>query len=178
MDANPVRPLVLHSSWRGRLLAALTPALLLSFGAIGALAVGFRVIPVVALVIGFVLLMVVVFDYPLRTVFGPESIDRKCLGRTERLAWSQVGLVGRPAYSARLGRLGRTTTGLVAAVGRRRYLLTDRMESKAEHQALLRLIAAWAEGTPVEASQPPDDWPPTWLYKRRQGSTDSLIDQA
>lgn len=177
MDPDPQRSLVLHSSWRGRISAALTPTLLLAFGGIGALGAGLRAIPAVALALGIGLLLVVVFDYPMRTVFGQESIDRKCLGRTERLEWSQVGLVGRPAYSARLGRLGRTTTGLVAAVGRRRYLLTDRMESKAEHQALLRVIAAWAEGTPVEATQPPDDWPPTWLYKRRQGRTDSLVDQ-
>lgn len=177
MDGDPLGSLVLHSSWRGRLSALLTPTLVLGFGGIGIGGVGVRLWPLLVLGLGAVLLIVVLVDYPFCAVFGRECVERRCLVRTERLAWSRIGLLGRPAYSGRFGRLGRSTTGLVAAVGRRRYLLTDRMESRAEHQALLRLMGEWATETPVEASLPPDDWPPTWLYKKRRGPSDSLIDQ-
>jgi hypothetical protein len=158
-------------------MAAASPLLVLSFGGVGVGGAGLRAWPLGILVIGGLLLGVVLYDYPMWVVFTPAGIERRCLLRTERIRWERVAGLVRPAYKGRFRSLVRTSTGLAAEVGRRRYLLTDRMESRAEYEALLRALGAWSRGTPVEASMPPDDWPPTWLYKRRRGAAStSLVD--
>ena len=161
------------------MVAAFSPALLTTLGGVGLALGGFRWWPLTLLTVGLGLAAVVVVDYPIQVVFGPEGIDRRCLGRTERLAWDEVTRVVRPAYASLLGRfrLGRDSTGLVAERRGRRYLLTDKMESRAENEALLDGLFVWAPGTPVEATRPPDSTPPTWLYKRRRGDGDGLVDE-
>lgn len=175
--SETLRPIVLHTSWRGRSAALAAPVILLVLATVGVAGGGWHWFPLVLGLGGLVLGAIVAVDYPLWCVFGPEGIARRCGLRTERLAWDQVDSVIRPAYTGRFGRMRGPTTGLVAVVQRRRYLLTDRMESRAEHEALLRAVAAWNRGMPVEASLPPDDHPPTWLYKRRRGgSGPGLVD--
>ena len=179
MSIRDPRPLVLHGSWRGRVYATIGPALLCSLGGLGLVLGGLHLWPLSLLVVGLALGAIVVFDYPLWVVFTETDIERRCLFRSQRLRWGDVTLVARPAYRSWRGRLGRgPSTGLVAEIGRRRYLLTDRMESRAEYETLLRLIGIWARGTMVEATLPPDDSPPTWLYKKRRGPDEGgLVDQ-
>jgi hypothetical protein len=179
LETPDPRPLVLHGSWRGRIFAAVSPVLLCSLGTFGLVLGGWHLWPLSLLVVGVVLAAVVVFDYPLWVVIAEAGIERRCLLRSQRLVWDEMTMLARPAYSGWLRGLGRgPSTGLVAEIGRRRYLLTDRMESRAEYETLLRLIGIWARGTRVEATLPPDDSPPTWLYKRRRGPNEGgLVDQ-
>ncbi|MEM7342368.1 MAG: hypothetical protein AAF467_27255 [Actinomycetota bacterium] len=174
-SSDPVRPVVLHSSWRGRLLASLAPTILIGFSLLGIAGVGLRPWPLAFGVIGLVLGAIVLFDYPLWTVFGADGVARRCPLRTERLGWDRIDQLSRPAFVIRVPGAG-GSTGLVAQVGSRRYMLTDKMESRAEHQALLRGIATWSPLLAVEATLPPENRAPTWLYKRRRGTGDGLCD--
>jgi hypothetical protein len=175
-DAGDLRPVVLHTSWRGRLKAIGAPAILLALAAAGLISGGFGPVSVGSLVVGVVLAVIVIADYPLQVVFGADGIERRCLARRERLPWKEVTAIIRPAYYSPLRRWRKPSTGLIAQIGKRRYLLTDRMESEHEHAALLRGLGTWDRGLPVEATKPPDDSAPTWLHKRRRGDGGGLVD--
>ena len=171
------RPVVLHTSWRGRLLAFVAPVVLLAFAGLGYAVGGVRPVPVICSVVGLGLAGIVAFDYPLHAVFGPGGIERRCLLRREQLDWDRVSGVVRPAYRSALGRWMHPSTGLVATIGRRRYLLTDRMESRYEFAALTRGMDRWDRNVRIEATEPPDDTAPTWLHKKRVGGGDvPLVD--
>ena len=60
--------------------------------------------------------------------------------------------------------------GLVArTVHKRRYLLVDVAEGQAEHDALVKGLAAWGVKVPMRAGRPSADVPPTTMYRRRRG---------
>ena len=176
------KPVVLHSSWRSRLLIALGPAFLLAWGGFGALGGGLRVINGVILFLGIVMAVVAAFDFPLRSVFGPDGIERQCLARTDRLAWDEIRSVARPAQQGVGSRLRSAmkiskSSGLVAERGKVPHMLVDRVESQAEFDAIQRGISAWQPGMLMRASRPVETIPPTWLHKRRRGSGDGLVDE-
>lgn len=179
------RPVVLHTSWRGRAVSAAAPSLLLGLGTYGLAAAGFRIFPFLLFVAGAVFMVIVLFDYPKYTVIGPAGVERHCVLRVERLGWDRVTALGRPGLRAmgsyrdraeggtRVG--GRS--GLVAEVRNRPYLLCDKSESRGEFDAVVAGLSAWAPECPIRASSPSDDAPPTWLYKKRRGSaSDGLVD--
>lgn len=100
----------------------------------------------------------------------PEAI-RGGLVKGRRSAGQSLGPGGSGDRSlhARRGPYGRTRPapgGLVAACGRRRYLLVDRSEGAEEFDAVVDGLVAWAPGLAVHAARPPAGWPPTWLYRR------------
>lgn len=128
---------------------------------------------VTALVLG-----VVAFDFPVATAFSAGRITRRCLLRRHRLAWDDVTTLTRAADAARMEasavagdrrrRVRARPAGLVAVVGRRRYLLVNQSESRAECEALRRHLAEWDVPTAWSAGLPAEDQPPTWLYRRRR----------
>lgn len=196
--ATAGQSVVLHSSWRGILLSHATPLLLVVLGGLATADAGPHPIALALMATGVALEAVSLLDFPLSAVFGPEGIERRCLLRRRRLAWSEVDDLRRapgprlrrvpvahgerhaasPAPGAARGRPRRgrggagpgsrpAPGGLVAARGRRRYLLVDRVEGGEEYDALVRGVSAWAPGLAVHALRPPDGTPPTWLYRRR-----------
>jgi len=164
------RSIVLHSSWRGQITALLGPVSLMLLGGYGIALSGVGVINGILAGIGIVLMIVVLIDFPLRTTFSSAGVDRRCLFRNEHIEWSRVRAIVRPAGKRTFGYTRSSRTGLVAEVGKRPYLLVDRLESQPEHEALERAVSDWAPGLIFRASKPADGTAPTWLYKFRKGS--------
>ncbi len=189
--SDAARPVVLHTSWRGRLQQAVAPLILFGIAAAGFVRAGEpRPVPVVLATIGTVILVIQLFDFPVVTVFGPDGVERRCLLRRQMLLWDDVASIARPgsiesatAVNSEPGRspAGRqrrrsSRQGLVAEVGerRRRHLLTDHIEGVAEYDAVERGLREWSPMTPMRASRPAEGVAPTFLYKRRRGTPDAL----
>lgn len=179
--------IVLHTSWRGRLTSVIGPLVLLVWGGYGAAIAGFRPFNIVLLVVGAGMALVVLYDYPLWSKIGPAGVERRCSLRTERLAWEEVRAIARPGARQRFlgsgrGEQGEASkhaagkAGLVAEVGKRPYLLVDRIESQAEHEAIETGLASWAPGMILRAGKPVEGTPPTWLYKRRKQHVEGMVD--
>ena len=177
----------LHTSWRGRFTALVAPLVILTWGGYGFAVAGLQWFNGLLLLIGLALALVVMFDYPLWSTIGPEGVARRCVLRTERLDWSQVGAIARPGARQRFMGMGRGSgdeaskhssgrAGLVAEVGRRPYLLVDRIESRVEHEAIRNGLKTWAPGLILRAGEPVDGTPPTWLYKRRKDDIEGMVD--
>lgn len=180
------------------MLNAAAPGLVLCFSGVGFAGGGF-VFPLVFGLFGLVLAAVLVLDYPVTTVFGAEGIERRCLLRTERLEWDRLqsvarvkksrgrsfdrvaglgGLAGRTRSPGPEGEPQRVSSGLVAEAGKRPHLLTDRIESRPEFEALEAGMKIWAPGLALRASRPADEVPATFSYKRRAGGVkDPLVDR-
>ena len=101
------RAVVLHSSWRGRLTAAIGPVVLLIWGGYGALLGGLQIFNAILLLAGAGLGLVVLFDYPIWASIGPDGVTRRCALRKERLGWDQVRTIARPGARQRLLGFGR-----------------------------------------------------------------------
>ncbi len=172
-EAASAKTVVVHSSWRGRFLAFVGPAGLAVLGAYGVIVGGLHVVNGGLVVVGGVLLVASLFDFPLQTHFGVTGACRRCVGRAHQLEWAEIGSIAR-APGRRVG--PRTSSGgLVAVRGRRNYLLSDRAESRYEHEALRSAVSAWAGPAVFRASEPVDGAAPSWLYKRRVG--EGLVDE-
>ncbi|MEO1060292.1 MAG: hypothetical protein AAFZ07_02655 [Actinomycetota bacterium] len=165
---------VLHSSWRGRFFSLVPPALLFG-GGIWGYSQGGRLVAVILIVLGGVMLGIGLFDYPWRTIIGPDGIERRCLLRTERLGWRRVTAVARPRSTKTVQRVA-GKAGLVAEVGKRRYLLSNRCESGFEYEAIQRVIDRSGGRVLLRASEPPDEVAPTWMYQRRLDGGDGFVD--
>lgn len=176
MDLPPAHaPVMLHTSWRGLLSAFLSPVLLLGYATLLLTARGPGSIAVAALVLGLGLGAVALLDYPHRTELGRDGVRRVCVLRTQLLRWSELVAIERAPGSARsaLRRRGEdgqpkvVSGGLVArGLGRRRYLLTDRLESQQEYDEVRRLLDRLDVATNLRAGRPTTDAPPTDLYRR------------
>lgn len=170
--------LIIHSSLRGWISAAISPTVLLVLGASAVGGVGLRPIPVMLLVAGTLLALVVVTDLPRHTRFTPEAVVRVCVLRTQRLAWSRLVAIERTrpntmTFVRNLADRDRdarqVSGGLIArGPGRRRWLLTDNLESRAEHDELAQLLDRHDIPVPLRAPRPHADAPPTYLYRRRR----------
>lgn len=165
---------VLHTSWRGRLVSTVPPSVLL-LGGLWGLGQGGSIVAVVLVVLGAGLLVVGLFDFPWRSVIGPDGVERRCPLRTERLEWERVTAIARPR-TTKAGERLTGKAGLVAEVGKRRYLLANRCESRFEFEAIDRALGRWSDGTLLRASAPPDDAAPTWMYQRRMDGGDGFVD--
>ena len=161
-DATPyVR---LYSSWRGVVFAFLTPALLLGVAALAVLADGFSPVADVIIVLGVGMLAIGLLDFPLYTTLAPSGITRRTLLRAHSIPWTSIAALNR----ARGGRRKRRAGPLVAAIGRRRYLLVDQVESPDEYEAIRKLCDSDAIPVPLVAIEPAPGTPPTWLYHRKR----------
>jgi hypothetical protein len=166
----------LHTSWRGILGAAFSPAALLALGGLALLDGGYRTFPALMLLAGVALLLGVLWDYPYAVTFRATGITRHTALRSQTLPWE--GLVAlertRPSTTTVLRNLTDrhaepyVSGGLVArGRGHRRWLLTDRIESRSEHDHLRALLADLDEPVHVRAARPHAEAAPTYLYRRR-----------
>lgn len=174
---DPPASVTVHSSWRGLVAAGASPALLVGLGSLVLAAGGLNPVGIGLVGVGVVLGAVSLLDFPRRSVFTRAGIDRVCLLRTQHLAWDDVVAIERTPPSARQRYQPRlfgerdqprqATGGLVArGAGRRRYLLTDRIESRREYEDIVRLVADVEAPAVVRAPTPADETPPTDLYRR------------
>ena len=165
----------LHSSWRGIATTVGGGSTLLALGVLGFVAGGVNVIPIVLFVAGAVFVLITLFDYPIRATFSADGVERKAVLRRQRLAWEDVRelsrLRPRRAGPWRPPAMG----GLLAHVGRRRYLLVDQLESPLEFDAVVAVVGEeTAERLTLDTmSRPPDDTNPTWIYRRSRWAPDS-----
>lgn len=180
MVASLAEPVTVHTSWRGLGSALLSPTVLLAYAAVLLSAGGTGPVASISLLVGLGLAGVGLFDYPHRTEFSHEGIRRVCLLRTQLLPWADVVAIERAPGSVRSAIRQRgddtpkvATGGLVArGLGRRRYLLTDRIESQGEYDRLRELLESLDVATSLRAGRPNPDVPPTDLYRpsRRSGN--------
>jgi hypothetical protein len=181
----PLRPdgperVVIHASLRGLLTAATTPIALIALGGAAVAAGGFRLLPAALLVGGIGLALVVLFDLPRRTVFDRGGLTRVCWLRRQRLPWDRIVAlertrpssvsVARNAMQREDGpRDPRVSGGLVArGSGRRRWLLSDQVEARSEHDRLRALLDEVPSAVALRAPRPHESAPPTDLYRRRR----------
>jgi hypothetical protein len=180
----PLRPdaperVVIHASLRGLATAAFTPVALTALGGAAVASGGGRVVPLVVLVVGVGLGALVLFDLPRRAVFDRDGVTRVCWLRRQRVPWDRIVAIERTRPSTTsvarnaMRREGtaeeaRISGGLVArGRGKRRWLLTDQVESRREHERLRALLDALPRPVALRAARPHEAAPPTDLYRRR-----------
>lgn len=171
---------VLYASIRGVLAGIASPLVLVGLGGAAIARGGVAPLPLGVLLIGVALAVVVVLDVPRRVEFDTSGITRVCPLRRQRLPWDTIVAIERvrpTATSTIRGAVDRRTrtapkvTGGLAARGngKRRWLLTDRIEGQREHDQLVALIDGLDAPVVVRAVRPHADAPPTDLYRRRRG---------
>lgn len=181
----PLRPdgperVAVHSSLRGLSAAVVTPIALIALGAAALASGGPRAIPTLLLASGLVLAAVVLADFPRRSEFDLTGITRVCWLRRQHIAWDRVVAIerSRPSTSSHARNLTdrrssseRVVSGGLVARGskRRRWLLTDRVESREEHRQLTALLERVARPVAMRAPTPHEGAPPTDLYRRHRG---------
>jgi len=160
---------VLHSTWRG-LLSGVFGGLVISVaGAFSVAATDGAVGSFVLLAVGAVILLVVLLDFPISSSFDSDGVTRRPLLRRQRLSWDRVDQLTRtrPGIAARARSLA--PGGLVAKVGRRRYLLVDQCESIDEFSALSDVMDELGDDVGFhDLIVPPTGTDPTWTYRRRR----------
>ena len=170
--------LVIYSSLRGWVSAAISPTVLLALGAAAVGSVGFRPIPATLVLLGAGLAVVVATDLPRHTRFTATGVVRVCLLRTHRIPWNRLVAIERTRpnttnlvrnLAERDQQARQVSGGLIArGPGRKRWLLTDNLESRPEHDALAHLLDRLDIPVPLRAPRPHADAPPTDLYRRRR----------
>jgi hypothetical protein len=181
----PLRPdgperVVIHASLRGLAAAVFTPVALTLLGGAALTSGDVLLVPAGLVAVGLVLGVVVLVDLPRRAIFDREGLTRVCWLRRQRVSWSEVVAIERTRPSSTsvarnaMQREGsdrelRVSGGLVArGPGKRRWLLTDRVESRAEHDQLRALLGAIPRPVALRAPRPHEAVPPTDLYRRRR----------
>ena len=146
--------LTLHSSWRG---------IIASFvGGAFPLAIGFTVA-------GAAVLLGLAIDYPIASTFDQAGVTRRALARRQRLDWGRVRQLSRTRSRGLRKSGGGLPGGLVAVVGRRRYLLVDQPEGGVEYDDLERLLGDQGSRLEIDlVMRPNNDAASTWLYRRRR----------
>ena len=170
MPADPPPDAVtLHSSWRGIALSFVGSGFLAGVAIFVALANGIGWFTGVLLAVGLVIFGGIAFDYPIASTFAADRVERRSLLRRHRIGWDGVDQLTRtrPGFAAGPRRF--MPGGLVAIVGRRRYLLTDQPESGEEHDRLVAVLEPWSKQLGLKGlRRPSDQVAPTWLYRRRR----------
>ena len=167
----------LHASWRGIAASYSGALILLTAGALVVGSVGFRVLPTLVLVAGVAATVIVLIDYPVAVTFDAEGLTRRSLLRRQRMRWPDIDQLSRSRPGVVMGIRRFSHGGLVAVVGRRRYMLVDRCESADEFAALERIV------DPVDATilervpRPHPKVDPTWLYRRARWAPEQPSDR-
>lgn len=167
----------LHTSWRGIVTSAAGAFIVLVAGVLVVAAVGFRVLPTLVLVAGVIATLIVLFDYPIAVTFDADGLTRRTLLRHQRMQWSGVDQLSRsrPGIVAGVRKLAHG--GLVAVVGRRRYMLVDRCESPDEFAELERILDPIDAGILERVPRPHLAASPTWLYRRARWAPEQPSDR-
>jgi hypothetical protein len=165
---------VLHTSLRGLFAAYASPAILVTLGLMGWAGIGARPVPVTFILVGTALGAVVLMDYPRRVRFDRAGVHRICPLRRHSLGWERLASFERPRPSSTATLRNMTerpdetivSGGLIArGTGRRRWLLTDRLESRDEYDRLRDLLDTLGSPVRLRAPRPHDGVPPTGLYR-------------
>lgn len=165
----------LHSSWRGLLGSTAGALLVFAAGVYGVVGGGWRLIPTTLFVIGALLVLVVTLDYPVASRFTADAVERRMMLRRQRISWERVDLLTRARPGMTRGLRGLKHGGLVAVVGRRRYLLVDQPESPEEFDAVATVLDDRFFELGLERRMRTDDGtPPTWLYRRSKWAPDGV----
>lgn len=167
MTAERDQQLTLHSGWRGILLSYLGATAVLVAGVVSVVGAGARVVPIGLLIVGVVLVIGVVADYPISTRFGSDGVQRRALARHHLIGWDGITALSRARPSIRVVQRNFAPGGLTAVVGRRNYLLVDRPESGGEYDRLESLLRSWDVDIQL-GIRPSDDVVPTWMYRRKR----------
>jgi hypothetical protein len=175
------RPIMLHSSLRGLLAATVTPLLLGGLGVrswwvAGPTPGSLTLVAIAALALTASLVLL-----PKHVVITARGVTRVCIARRHHLSWDQVAAIERARpRSAELRGGGRAheegalSGGLLArSHGRRRWLLTDQLESRQEYERLHELLVGLDRPVRLRARRPHAGAPPTSLYRRQRGSSTS-----
>ena len=174
---SPPDRVTVHTSWRGLATAVTSPILLLGFAGVLVSARGPGPVAIGASVLGVALAVVTLWDYPRRAEFSGDGVHRLCVLRRQVLRWSELVAIERTGGSAREALRRRDEQGPVAprgglvarGLGKRRYLLTDRVESRREFDDLSALMDHLDVPTVLRARRPGAEVPPTDLYRRQAG---------
>lgn len=162
----------LHSSWRGIVLSAVGAGFVLLVGVGLLFGRGPGVMSVALTVVGVVSVAVVLFDYPVASRLTPGYVERRALLRRHRLDWDRVDQLTRTRPSLS-GIRSLRPGGLVAKVGRRKYLLVDQCESLAELDRVQAVLGDRCEALGVDdLVLPHAETDPTWTYRRSRWQPD------
>ncbi len=165
--------ITLHSTWRGLIGSSFGAAIVAVAGVIMVIGNGFTVFPTIVLGAGLLFVATVVFDYPVASTFTPDGVERRMMLRRQHWSWSDVRQLSRARPGVTKGIRGLKHGGLVAVVGRRRYLLVDQCESRAEYDEVLEIIADQAADLGISGlGEPEDSVPPTWVSRRAKWAPD------
>lgn len=170
--AAPPQSVTLHSTWRSLIGGAFTGSSLTVAGLYGVNRAGFHPVPTVILVVGVIVALAMLFDYPIATSFTRDGLTRRMVLRRQHFAWGDIDQLTRTRPT--MMRFDRELAhgGLVAKVGRRRYLLVDQCESADEFDTIIDVVEQ--DGGPGEGKgvsmlpRPGEKATPTWLYRRRK----------
>lgn len=162
----------LHTSWRGIVTSGAGALIVLTAGVLVVATVGFRVLPTLVLVAGVFATLIVLFDYPIAVTFDADGLTRRTLLRRQRISWSAVDQLSRSRPGVVAGVRKLAHGGLVAVVGRRRYMLVDRCESPDEFAELERILDPIDDGILASVPRPHLAAAPTWLYRRARWAPD------
>ncbi len=162
-DAPPERVTV-YASVRGLFNAAVAPLLLLGIGGYAVAVAGLHVLPITLLALGAALGVYAGLDFPRRSVVTPDGIVRHCLLRRHVIPWDEVREIERdPDPTMRRVRAelqrdpgaGMGRGGLVARAGRRkRFILSDQLETQVQFDRIRRLAGQADAGVMVTAPRP------------------------
>lgn len=162
-----------HSSWRGIILNTSGALLVLAAGVWSVSSGGVNVVSVAVLLMGLGLVAVVLFDYPIASTFSVDGVVRRMMLRHQHISWDRIDQLSRtrPKLLASFRKLGHG--GMVAVIGKRRYLLVDHCESRDEFKELERLVDERAEEFGLwEVPRPAKGTAPTWVYRRSKWEPD------
>ena len=176
MTAEHDQQLTLHSGWRGILLSYFGATAVLVAGVVSVVGAGVRAVPVGLLIIGIVLVIGVVVDYPISTRFSIDGVERRALARHHLIPWDDVTALTRARPSIRVAQRDFAPGGLTAVVGRRNYLLVDRVESGGEYDRLESLLRSWEVDRGL-GMRPSDNVVPTWMYRRKRWAPEQSTDR-
>ena len=156
----------LHSSWRGIVGGLFGGGVLSGFGLWAVVAVGPAPVPVIVLGLGVFVLAVMAADFPLSAEITRDGVTRRTMVRSQHLPWERVRMLSRGRPAVRVRSRSITPGPLVAVVGRRRYLLIDQVESRAEFDELVDLLRSIDRLVDAEELMPPPGGTaPTWVYR-------------
>ena len=162
----------LHSTWRGIIASAIGSTTVLLAGVLVVASAGWGVLPTATFVFGVVLVGIVLFDYPVASTFDADAVTRHMVLRRQRLSWNRIEKLSRTRPGLVSGFRKLAYGGLVAVIGRRRYLLTDRCESLEEFESVQRALGDRADDLLATTPEPPAGTAPTWWYRRRKWAPD------
>jgi hypothetical protein len=157
----------LHSSWRGIVGGLIGGGVLVGFGLWAVTVTGAAPVPVIVLGVGVFVIAVMAADFPLSAEITRDGVTRRTMVRSQHLPWARVRMLSRGRPSVRVRSRSLAPGPLVAVVGRRRYLLVDQVESRAEYDELIDLLRSIDRRIDAEELlPPPEGTAPTWLYRR------------